>query len=167
MISVRHKLERNDWCMTGTVQRDYSRVFRNIHPKAVEATIELKKSGFWKEDVDIQDKVIAMGIWIKKMSEIYGIEAPKFYFVDNVGEYRRTGGGCYFPELNEMYVFHKPSMMTLIHEFRHAVQTKVPDLDIYKGDIEEDARAWSHSLYRKALPVSYKKALERGLFHHC
>lgn len=152
--------------MVMIADRPYCSVFKNIHPKVIEAIVELKKAGFWKNDVPMDDKVKAMRLWIQKVSTIYGFEPPKFYFVDDIRQYRQTGGGCYFPFQHEFYVFHKPSMMTFLHEFRHAMQYKIEGLKLYKGDVEEDARAWSHSAFKKALPKSYKKAIERGLFHH-
>lgn len=159
-------VERGTGTMTSGYQQGYAKVFRKIHPETLKATIELKKAGVWKRDVSLTDKTIAMGIWITKVSAIYGIEPPKFYFVQDQTEYARTGGGCYFPTLHEAYLFEKPSIMTLLHEFRHAVQTKKPDMPMHRNEAEEDARAWSHSVFRRALPVSYRNAMEKGLFHH-
>ena len=152
--------------MTVTREFTYSKVFNNIKPEVVDATRDLIKSGIWKQEISKQDKAIMMGIWVQKVSEIYGFdEVPKFYFVDDKDEYNRTGGGCYFPKLNEMYVFYKPSLTTLLHEFRHAMQAKL-NVRMFRNDAEEDARAWSISLFRKVAPKSYKKAVERGLLHY-
>lgn len=152
---------------TQTVEFTYSNVFTKIKSEAVTITKELIKSGIWKSDVSNEDKAIYMGIWLQKMSALYGMRTPKFYYVggkDGAREYRRTGGGCYFPELNEMYVFKKPSLTTLIHEFRHAMQEQL-NVKQFRNDAEEDARAWSCSLYRAAAPTSYKKAMEKGIMH--
>lgn len=143
----------------------YSMVFTNIHPKVVEATKELIKSGIWNKDMRKEDKALYMGLWVQKVAKIYGFsEVPKFYFVDDKNEYRRTGGGCYFPSFNEIYVFHKPSLVTLLHEFRHAMQFQL-NVKKFRDDEEEDARAWSLSLFRKAAPKSYKRAVEKGILH--
>ena len=153
--------------MTATAEFTYSKVFTKIKPQAIELTRELVKSGIWKNDVSNEDKAIYMGIWVQKMSALYGMRTPKFYFVggrEGNAEYRRTGGGCYFPSLNEMYVFKKPSLTTLLHEFRHAMQTQ-KRVKCFRGDKEEDARAWSVSLYRLSCPISYKKAVDKGTMH--
>jgi hypothetical protein len=145
----------------------YSKVFKNIKPEVVQATKDMVKAGIWKADVSDQDKAIAIGLWIQKCAEIYNFEAPKFYFVtgqEGAREYARTGGGCYFPHSNEMYLFKKVSITTLLHEFRHAMQFQKA-VKMFRNDHEEDARAWSVSLYRKSLPNSYKKAVEKGILH--
>jgi hypothetical protein len=152
---------------TQTAEFTYSEVFKNIKPEAVAITKELIKSGIWKKEVSNEDKAIYMGIWVQKMSQLYGMETPKFYFVggkEGKREYNRTGGGCYFPTLNEMYVFKKPSLTTLLHEFRHAMQEKL-DVKEFRKNKEEDARAWSVSLYKLAAPNSYKKAVAAGIMH--
>lgn len=152
---------------TQTAEFTYSKVFTNIKAAAVEITKDLIKSGIWKSDVSNEDKAIYMGIWVQKMSALYGMETPKFYFIGGAEgrkEYKRTGGGCYFPMLNEMYVFKKASLTTLLHEFRHAMQ-KQKGVKQFRNDAEEDARAWSCSLYRTAAPNSYKRAMEKGLMH--
>lgn len=151
---------------TETQEFTYSKVFKNVKQEVIDETKKLIKSGIWKADVSKEDKAIAMGIWVQKVAEIYEFEeVPKFYFVDNKQEYRRTGGGCYFPALNEMYVFHKPSLTTLLHEFRHAMQHQL-NVKQFRDDVEEDARAWSCSVYRKSAPNSYKKAVEKGILHY-
>lgn len=153
---------------TATTEFTYSKVFTKIKPEAVKITKELIKSGIWKSDITNEDKAIYMGIWVQKMSALYGFNVPKFYFIggkDGAREYKRTGGGCYFPELDEMYVFKKPSLTTLLHEFRHVMQHKA-NVKRFRNDAEEDARAWSCSLYRTAAPNSYKKAMEKGIMHY-
>lgn len=152
---------------TETTAFTYSQVFKNIKPEAIALTKELAKSGIWKKDVSKSDKAIAMGIWVQKMADLYNMERPKFYFIDGAkgkAQYRKTGGGCYIPSHHEIYVFEKPSITTLLHEFRHAMQFQL-GVKKFRGDHEEDARAWSVSLYRLSLPKSYKNAVEKGILH--
>lgn len=145
----------------------YADVYQNIRKDVVEATKELIKAGIWKADVSNEDKAIFMGVWVQKVSAIYGMEPPKVYFIggaDGNRQYNRTGGGCYFPSTHEMYIFKKPSLTTLLHEFRHAMQNKL-NVKEYKDDCEHDARAWSCSLYRLSAPKAYKRAVEKGILH--
>lgn len=151
-----------------TATFSYGTVFKNIKPEVITATKELIKGGIWKSDVSNEDKAILMGVWVQKVSRIYNLPTPKFYFVggkEGAREYNRTGGGCYFPTLNEMYVFKKPSLTTLLHEFRHCMQKQL-GVTQFRKDAEEDARAWSCSLYRLSAPNSYKKAMEKGIMHY-
>lgn len=143
----------------------YSDVFKNIKGEVIQATKDLIKGGIFKKDLPKQDKAILMGLWIQVVSRAYDFEeVPKFYFVDDRAEYNRTGGGCYFPSKNEIYIFYKPSFTTLLHEFRHAMQFQ-KGIKMFRNEHEEDARAWSVSLYKLSAPKTYKNAVEKGLLH--
>lgn len=165
---------------TGTAS--YSKVFTNFHPKVIEATQDLIKGGIFKTEVSNLDKNIIMGLWVQRVSEVYKMEIPTLWFItrdnpaarqwlqDNRGvspeaEYDACGGGCYYPHSNEIYLFKKASIVNLLHEFRHAMQFSNNNTDnkLYKDDREEDARAWSVSLFRKVAPGSYKRAVEKGM----
>jgi hypothetical protein len=152
---------------TQTQAFTYSKVFTKIKPSVIALTTELVKAGIFKKDISMQDKAIMMGLWVKKASEIYGMEAPKFYLIggkDGKDGYRATGGGCYIPSHHEIHIFKKASLTTLLHEFRHAMQFQ-QNVKKFRNDHEEDARAWSVSLYRLSAPNSYKRAVEKGILH--
>lgn len=151
---------------TAIAKKVYADVFTNINKKVIAETQLLIKKGIWSKDVSDVDKAIFMGIWLKKVSEIYGMKVPKFYYTggdEGRREYRKTGGGCYIPSHHTICLFRKPSLTTLMHEFRHAMQHQL-GVKKYKG-FEPDARAWSCSLYRLSAPKAYKRAVEKGLLH--
>lgn len=139
---------------------EYSKVYKNIHPKAIKISREIAPK-LWKGPKPHR-KMFAI-IWLMKMSKLYKVKCPKFVFnPDETGIFRElTGGGHYIPKDHIIVLHGVYSFVTLAHEFRHAVQYAA-NISIYKEDLEEDARAWSLSLFRKACPNSYKKAKERN-----
>lgn len=145
----------------------YGGVFTKLDKRTIRLTKDLIKAGIFKKDISMEDKSIMMGIWLQKASEIYGMETPKFYLIggaDGDSGYRATGGGCYIPSHNEIHIFKKASLTTLLHEFRHAMQFQLR-VKKFRRDAEEDARAWSVSLYKLSAPNSYKRAVEKGILH--
>lgn len=74
-----------------------------------------------------------------------------------------AGSGFYRPAWNEIHM-SKPSIVTLLHEFRHAMQ--------HQGkagrwvDAEKDARGWSLSLYWKIAPNTLKRLVSTGEVLH-
>lgn len=142
----------------------YSTAFKNINVKTIEATKLLPKAGIWKNDVSPIQKIQACENWIKAVSEIYEVEVPEFRFDTSEVMYQTTGGGHYEPWANRITLFMKFSMVTLLHEFRHHLQ-HTKRVTMYKNDNEEDARAWSVSLYKLACPKSYQNAVNKGIMH--
>lgn len=142
----------------------YSTAFKNIDKRTIKATKKLIKSGLWKKDLSTEHKVKICNEWLETVSEIYGIEVPKFRFDESEAMYMKTGGGCYEPFEKRITLFKKFSLVTLLHEFRHHMQYEL-DLSLFRRNHEEDARAWSISLFKAAAPKSYKNAVEKGLLH--
>jgi len=58
------------------------------------------------------------------------------------------------------------SVVTLLHEFRHAMQYRPGIADVRPGS-EEDARAWSLSLFRLAAPRRFRRMCDAGRIIHC
>lgn len=143
---------------------EYGKRFKNIKTEVIEATKEMAKIVWTNESNEI--KFDAMNVWVQKVSLIYGVDCPSLSYSPNRGQYLATGGGIYNPLHNEITLYYKFSVVTLIHEFRHCLQYKKAGLKMVSVDIEEDARAWSMSLFKKACPKSYKKAIETGAVHH-
>lgn len=143
----------------------YSKVYKNIKGEVIEETRQLVKNGFWKSEMSVEDKMKICVKWLQAASQIYGVEIPSLKFNPSAARYNRTGGGIYTPHLKEITIYKKFSLVTLLHEFRHHMQYEIEDLKLYKGDLEHDARAWSVSLYKLALPESYKRACENGILH--
>ena len=142
----------------------YSEVYKNIDCRTVEATKELIKTGFWKKDSTVDDKILLCNKWLKAVSEVYEVEVPEFKFDQSKARYRQTGGGIYDPCNKTITLFLKFSLVTFLHEFRHHLQYQ-KDLKMYKNHKEEDARAWSVSLFKIAAPNSYEKAVENRTLH--
>lgn len=139
---------------------DYSKVYKNIHKDAIEISKEYAPK-LWKEPLTHR-KMYALK-WLREMSAVYKITCPKFVFdPDENGRKRRlTGGGTYDNNKNTIFLYGKYSFATLAYEFRHAIQNQ-KKVKMYLEDKDEDARAWSLSLFRLACPKSYKNAAEKG-----
>ena len=143
----------------------YSESFEQIRFHTVEATKQLVKSGLWKKDKTDEYKIKICKRFLDQLSEIYSIEPPKFNFLHAQHLYDQTGGGVYHSTQKQISLYNKFSLVTLLHEFRHHMQNEVYGLEIYKNDVEEDARGWSVSLFKMATPKAYKNAVEKGLLH--
>ncbi len=113
-------------------------------------------------------KLAAINSFVEIVSDAYGINNyPTISFVSGAeGElaYPITGGGSYHRQSNKIVLYKKISLVTLLHEFRHAMQCLM-DTDRQVA-VEDDAAGWSHSLYYLADPERYLRAKERGLFKH-
>lgn len=144
----------------------YSNVFKNIDSRVVDATAKLVKAGLWKKDLPKQHKILICSEWVETVSALYKIDAPIFRFDESEVMYKQTGGGYYEPAMKRITLFKKFSLTTLLHEFRHHMQIqKAGELKMYKYDIEEDARAWSMSLFRAATPKAHAKAVASKSVH--
>jgi hypothetical protein len=141
----------------------YSTAYTNIKSGAIDSTKKLAKNGFWKKNHQDRKTEICKQ-WLKEVSAIYGIETPTFRFDSSERMYKQTGGGYYEPSHNRITLFKKFSMVTFLHEFRHHMQHQMK-LKLYKGDIEEDARAWSVSLFKCSTPKAYENSVRKGILH--
>jgi len=138
----------------------YGRAFKNIKADVVEATKRILP-GIWQGSHE--ERLAFAESWIREVSLCYGIEAPVLLYRDQ--QVDQSGGGNYVPEDHRITLFNKISFVTLLHEFRHAMQFRM-EVRLHHLDREEDARGWSQSLFRLAAPVSYRKAVENGLIMH-
>lgn len=137
--------------------------FRNFDQRTLDATEELFSSGIYGKPPAEQLEI--MRTWVDKVSAVYGMRPPT---LERMPPSRCSGSGCYWPGLHKIGI-PKPSLMTLMHEARHAFQHHgIPMVQATHGDdrIEEDARAWSMSLFYTMRPERFKRlALERKIFH--
>ena len=142
----------------------YSRKFKNIKKSVIEETKEMARK-VWTGS-NSQERFNAMVKWLEVVSEKYNIEVPQLVVdEDNLESYFASGGGRYISGEHKIVLFHKFSVVTLLHEFRHAVQYKGNPSYRFTDDREKDARAWSMSLFKKACPKSYRKAVEKDIVH--
>ena len=129
----------------------YHRRFRNPHRKAVDATRLLIRG--WTASSD-DAKWEKSRQWLKTVSQVYRVETPKLFKQE-----RGVGIGCYYPASNAIHMPY-PSIVTLLHEFRHAYQHSHPSR--MPQDIEDDARAWSLSLYYRVAPRTVRRLAAEG-----
>lgn len=129
----------------------YHRRFRNQHRKTLDATRRLIK-GWTAAGIDGQWEKSRQ--WLKTVSKVYDIPTPTLSKQE-----RGFGIGCYHPASNSIHMPY-PSIVTLLHEFRHAFQHSHPSRMV--DDIEDDARAWSLSLYYRVAPRTVRRLASEG-----
>ena len=141
----------------------YSKVYKHLKRATIKITGELMPA-VWRAET-VEEKVELMQTWLNKASALYNLQVPAFEFrADDTDGYMVTGGGMYNPEENKITLFQKASVVTLLHEFKHMRQYKQGGY-MYRNDKEEDARAWSVSLFRKTRQRAYRRAVRKGLLH--
>ena len=101
--------------------------------------------------------------WIAAAAAVY--EMPPIT-MRHTSTIEAAGSGCYVFANNEIRM-PKASVVTLFHEFRHAIQHHQPDELWYRVDetappAEDDARAWSLSLFHQVRPQLLASAVEAG-----
>lgn len=111
-----------------------------------------------------EERIDAINDFLEEASNEVDIDKPKFIYEDNKIAYALTGGARYVPALNTIFMYHKFSLITLLHEFRHAAQ-HIGIITLWDSDLEEDAKMWSCSLFNYVFPDKYAKAYMRGRIH--
>jgi len=129
----------------------YSTKYRDLKPYAIEKTRAMigdKGNTIWKQSKTRQAEI--MEDWLSEMSKTYQIDKPtlKLYAED-------CGSGMYVPELN-LILLPKCSVVTLLHEFKHALQMQKD-----RKNTEKIARGWSISLFYRAKPKLYRTAVRK------
>lgn len=133
----------------------YHLQFRNIKGATVDATRTLLTDWSSKDDME---KWQALDAWVTEVSALYDMVRPVL-LID-----WQAGSGYYLIHRNEI-VMSKPSVITLLHEFRHAMQRQGKAGRQFR-DVEDDARAWSLSLYWSVAPRTLKRLVEQGRVLH-
>lgn len=148
--------EEREW------SRTYHRRFRNFHRAALEATDELFRAR--PSQLEPDERKVVFKTWVDKISDIYGMERPTFYW-DTAAD---MGGGGFYRLADHSITMspNHPSVITLIHETRHALQHKEKGAPMITTDVERDARAWSLSLYYKVRPNLLKRLVQEGRVFH-
>jgi hypothetical protein len=92
------------------------------------------------------------------------MERPAFHW-DTAAD---NGGGGFYQRDNHSITMspNHPSVITLIHETRHALQAKEKGAAMITQDVERDARAWSLSLYYQVRPNLLKRLVREGRVFH-
>jgi hypothetical protein len=91
---------------------------------------------------------------LQQLSEAYGMRVPTLHISDPEHAH---GSGFSDPQANHIELPHY-SVVTFLHEFKHIMQAQLGH-----PQNEEVARGWSISLFYKAAPKHFKKAVERAI----
>lgn len=127
--------------------------FRKVHVKTVMAVRELVKAGFYR--ADDQQKVEMLNRLADTLSQTYRLETPKVAHNPNLF----TTFGCYEPATGNI-TMRRVSLVTFLHEYRHHWQKANGRLLL--PNREYDAQAWATSVFRRACPRMFRKAVEEG-----
>ena len=92
----------------------------------------------------------------KSLSKIYKIKKPHLVYDSS-----REHDGFYNHNSNIIVLNDKLSLITYLHEFKHALQTLK-----HKKNSENIARSYSLSLFYNASPRHFRRAIRKGLILH-
>lgn len=145
-----------DWARTYHVR------FRNFHRQTLAATKELFRAR--PSQLSPEERHIVFKNWVDQISDTYGMERPTFIWDESAD----MGGGGFYRRSDHSITMspNHPSIITLIHETRHALQAKEKGAAMISDDVEIDARAWSLSLYYKVRPNLLKRLVREGRVFH-
>jgi hypothetical protein len=141
----------------------------SIPQEVIEATKELSKY-IWK-DISDDEKTMKITEWLTKAAEAFKMHAPSLLIIKDKAIKAITGGGVTVTFEGDEYpsiILTHYSLMTLLHEFRHCVQECFNMFN--KDDVEgreEDARAWSCSLFYLAVPKAFERAMRKEIIYFC
>lgn len=142
--------------------RTYHLKFTNFNARTLEATKALFRAR--PSQMAPEERKVLFKNWVDTISDVYGMERPTFYW-DTAADH--GGGGFYRLSDHSITMSpNHPSVITLIHEFRHALQHKEKGAKKVSNDVERDARAWSLSLYYKVRPNLLKRLVREGRVFH-
>lgn len=140
----------------------YHVTFTNFHQQTIKETKRLFRSRPSQLDEDARKQ--AFQRWISQASAAYGMDEPRVIW-DAEADY--AGGGFYSPPRHSITLSpNRPSITTLLHEFRHALQAQDCGPGLVSKDLEVDARAWSLSLYYQCRPVLFQRLVREGRLLH-
>jgi len=147
---------------SGRAVQPYHLRFRRFDRRTLAATDTLFSARPSRLEVAERGEVFER--WVYEVSDIYSMERPDVVW-DEEADY--GGGGFYAPGNHTITLSpNRPSITTLIHETRHALQTKQKGAPMVSSDVEEDARAWSLSLYYKVRPRLFERLVREGRIFH-
>jgi hypothetical protein len=117
-------------------------------------------------DLDRDQRIVRMRDWLRTSSSVYEIELPRLRVSPpREGTTPREESGFYMLHTNEIFM-PEPSVVTLLHEFRHAMQnfgvTPRARRRMSYERAEDDARGWSLSLYYRVAPRTLKRLVADG-----
>lgn len=141
----------------------YSDKFRRIKQDTLQSCKRIGEV-IWNNNFPTETKVAAIKVFLIELSDIYDMPTPNFtYEPELTSMYDITGGGRLLG--HTIYLYKKLSYVTLLHEFRHYMQFVKGDSLKMIGDREDDARAWSMSIFKQTFPDKWQRAVDRGIVH--
>lgn len=142
--------------------RPYHLRFRNFDKRTIAATDALFSAR--PSRLSHEERDVAFRQWVEEVSDVYGMEPPSFEWSDDADD---CGGGFYRPSDHSITMSRNhPSVTTLLHEFRHALQGANAGAPQVDSDVEVDARAWSLSLYHQVRPQLFDRMVRAGRIFH-
>ena len=127
-------------------------VFQKIKPEVIDEVKQLVKNGFFRKKT--QERVEDLKKLIERLSFIYEVPEPELRHDPRL----RAPLGLY-DRINEVITIGRPSIVTTLHEYRHHMQNKG---FVIIENREHDAQGWATSLYKKACPGLFRKAVATG-----
>ena len=131
--------------------KPYHKRFKHIDHRTIEATRRLME-GWGRKDLVSRNR--AMRLWLDEVTSIYGL--PEVAIERGLGDF-------YWPSLSTIHM-RQPSLVTLMHEFRHHYQHHRQNVAFEA--MEDDARAWSLSLYHRVAPRRFRYLVENNMVIH-
>lgn len=132
----------------------YHLAFTWFHPRTIDATERLFHSRPWVDTRRTRQEKYER--WLQRTSAVYGVEAPFLAIVPS-----ENYDGAYW---RRTILLPRYSVMTLLHEFRHHLQQH-GDIGPFAG-VEDDARAWSMSLFYRVRPELFRQGVATGAILH-
>jgi hypothetical protein len=137
------------------------RRYENEHllfaPGVLKATRKLFKARPWHGDEARLREIYSR--WVDRASEAHGIYSPNLMFRL---EPEAPRGAGYYDRYTKTLFLYRPSIITLFHEFRHHVQCERGRDVRGRTWMEDDARAFSLSLYKRVRPERFTEAVQAG-----
>lgn len=147
---------------SGRGPRPYHKRFSRFSKETLSATDELFSKRPSRMTHEERDE--AFREWIGTVSSVYDMEPPTFQWDEDAD----MGGGGFYRLSDHSITMspNHPSITTLIHEFRHALQHTNKGAPMVDEDVEVDARAWSLSLYYQVRPALFERLVREGRIFH-
>ena len=141
--------------MTTSVANPYYEGVK-VPSKIVRKVREIVSDGFYQKSMLLQENdLVKLNSFI---AQHYNISVPQLVIDTNEPE-------SYNPATKTITLPKSSSIISYLHEMRHHLQHTAGKR--YNGHgIEEDARAWSLRIFKKACPGSFKRSLARGEIMH-
>jgi len=134
--------------------KPYHKRFRRIHP-AIQREARRMRRGWATKTV--AEKQEAIRVFVDAASGIYGIAKPNVQFAD--------GSDWYLPA-ERIISLGEPSAITAWHEFRHHWQSETQEHFVATAELEDDARAWSLSLFFSVAPQTLQRLARQDRVIH-